>query len=59
MLAEIVIYFRMSFCKHEFKFSENQLNVTDPYSKKILEKRIMISMLCKKCGFHRSVDKLK
>ena len=48
-------YFRQVFCKHEYTYDETEVTVTTSgYGKK---QGLKISMLCKKCGYHRNTWK--
>ncbi|OWK34662.1 hypothetical protein [Fimbriiglobus ruber] len=43
----LVNYFRQCFCKHEFEREEG-------YCKGNFQSGVRISLLCTKCGYHRS-----
>jgi hypothetical protein len=56
----LINYIRQCFCKHEFEYTEV------PYEKKYLGefdellgtiKNIRVSMICKKCTYHKKFDK--
>ena len=51
-MRTIVQYIRSLFCKHEFVFSEKFKEVSIAGEPEISGTRI--SMLCKKCGYHKS-----
>lgn len=44
-------YFRQVFCKHDFDFDESFYEERSDFGSRRGKK---ISMICKKCGYHRS-----
>lgn len=48
----LVNYIRQCFCKHDFQKNEGRYKVTGDYGS--LKEGVKISLLCKKCGYHKS-----
>jgi len=48
----LINYFRCMFCKHEFEKSEKAFTVS--FDGEVIRDSIKISLLCKKCGYHKS-----
>jgi hypothetical protein len=47
-------YFRQVFCAHDFERHEVQI-VEHAYDE--IPRNIRVSLVCKKCGYHRKFDK--
>jgi hypothetical protein len=45
---------RSAFCKHDWDFDEQPKKLHDGDPKNVIRNGIHVSMLCKKCGWHRS-----
>lgn len=59
-MRSIINYFRQCLCKHEFEFDEILCHSEgDSLLGGGYRNKPMISMLCKKCGYHKSYWKFK
>lgn len=50
-MKEIVNYFRELFCRHDYIIDEKPCKETNKYG---VATGIKVSMICKKCGYHKS-----
>ena len=51
----LINYFRKCFCKHEFEKEEGWCKIYDVFEPK---EGVRVSLLCLKCGYHKSFWKV-
>ena len=51
----LIWYIRSCFCTHEFEKSE--ILSTKTFHGETVEHNVRVSLICKKCGYHKSFDK--
>lgn len=54
-MKRIIWYIRSCFCKHEFDKCETVY--IRACQGEIVERKIRVSLICAKCGYHQSFDK--
>lgn len=52
-MITIINYIRSLFCKHDFEYEERNFKKYDLFGE-VVRNGIKASMLCKKCGYHKS-----
>ena len=55
LMRWLIWYIRSCFCEHAFEKEETVS--TKNYQGEVVERNVRVSLICKKCGYHKHFDK--